>query len=126
MSEFDPISYGKASSASAALTSILQQSGVTEAANVFTCDLALRKNFSIAISDTNSKTIAFSNIPADLEFSTPIAIKVVCTAAAVVGTYPTGTVWQDDQSPIFVANKTYYLYFMRITNGWHASYVGAW
>jgi len=110
----------------ASLAAITQQVTVTEATNVFTCDLSLGNSFVCAITNTDAKTIAFTNIPAGITFATPIVVKIVCTAAAVVNTYPDGVVWQDGQAPVYVDAKTFYLYFMRIAAGWHSGYAGAW
>jgi hypothetical protein len=110
------------------LADITQQSIVTESANTFTCDLSTGKNFSIVISDTAEKTLAFSNIPTGLKFSTPITVEVICKAAAVISAYPAGTLWKDDTAPTYEAWKKYLLNFLPANNGlsFDSSFVGIW
>ena len=109
----------------ATITDITTQLTVAEATNVYTLDLAIKKSFTIDITNATAKTITFTNIPVDLDFAKPVTIKVICSIGNIISTYPTGVVWVDGVVPIYTIGKTYYLTFMRITNGWHGMYLGA-
>jgi hypothetical protein len=108
----------------AQLSNITKQTSATDTTNTFTLDLSQRKNFTVTIADANSKTIAFSNIPADLDFASPVTVKLVCTGGNTIGTYPAGVVWQDGVAPILNITKTYYLTFIRTETGWHGMWAG--
>ncbi len=104
---------------------VTTQLTVAEVTNVYTLDLAIKKSFTIDVTNATVKTIAFSNIPSDLDFAKPVTIKVICSVGNVISTYPSGIVWVDGVVPIFTIGKTYYLTFMRVTNGWHGACLGA-
>lgn len=109
----------------ATITDITTQLTVAEATNVYTLDLATKKSFTIDVTNATAKTITFSNIPVGLDFAKPVTVKVVCSVGNIISTYPTGVVWVDGVVPIYTIGKTYYLTFMRITNGWHGMCLGA-
>jgi hypothetical protein len=113
-----------AKSNTSTVTALMGTTTVTEATNAFACDLTSYNNFILSITNTTSKTISFSNIPAGLDFGKPVTVQITTTAAAVIGTYPTGTVWQNGIAPTYNANKTYYLTFIRRGSSWDASVVG--
>lgn len=106
------------------MADILNKYTVVEASNTFICDLSQRKNFEITITDTTAKTLAFSNVPVDLDFGKPVVVKVAQTASGSIGTYPSGVVWADGAAPVFTTGKTSYLTFIRAGEGWHATVLG--
>ena len=107
------------------ITDITTQLTVAEATNVYTLDLAIKKSFTIDITNATAKTITLTNIPSDLDFAKPVTIKVICSIGNTISTYPTGVVWVDGVVPIYTIGKTYYLTLMRIANGWHGACLGA-
>lgn len=108
------------------LMDITKQSTATETSNTFTLDLSQRKSFTVTIVDTNAKTIAFSNIPANMDFSMPVTIKLACTGGNTISTYPANTVWADGITPSYTLGKTSYLTFIPDGTGWHATSMGEW
>lgn len=100
---------------------------VSASSNTYTLDLSTALNFIIETTDTNAKTIAFSNVPATANTIVTISIILKFTNSATF-TYPTGTVWKDGAIPIFTAGKKYMLMFTTYDNGtsYLGSYVGMW
>lgn len=107
------------------LDTIVKQITVANVAGTYTLDISTCRNFTIESANTNPKTIAFSNIPVNLEFSTPITVKFICTAVPVL-TQPSGVIWEGGSTPSYTAGKTYYISYMRAGTGWHASCTGEW
>lgn len=108
------------------LADITKQTTSVDVANTFTLDLAVRKSFTVTIGNATAIIIAFSNIPVDLDFATPVVIKIICTSGNTISTYPAGVVWADGVIPVFTLGKTYYATFIRTSTGWHGMFVGAW
>lgn len=108
-------------------TDFAQFSAVTAAANTYTLNLAIGKNFAIETTDAPAKTIAFSNVPLDTGLLLQVSVRLKYTNAAAI-THPVGTVWKDASTPTFAAGKQYLLLYTSYDNGttWLASAVGAW
>lgn len=99
---------------------------VTASSNIYTLDLSQNDNFSIETTDTNNKTIQFSNLNS-IYTSATVCVNLKYTNSASI-TYPNGTVWKSNVSPTLTSGKTYILMFNTIDSGatWNGSWIGAW
>jgi hypothetical protein len=100
---------------------------VAASGNTYGLDLTNYYNFAIETTDTATKTITFSNVPATSNLLLSVSVKLKYTNAAALN-YPTGTVWKDGTTPTLATGKQYILQFVSFDNGtsWLASFVGAW
>jgi hypothetical protein len=95
--------------------------------NTYTLDLSKGENFSIETTDTNAKTLAFSNIPTVINCILTVTIKLKYTNTASI-IYPASVKWLNGSIPSFTAGKEYLLIFVSYDNGvtWLGYTVGAW
>jgi len=100
---------------------------VSAVSNTFTLDLSKGPNFMVTISDTNAKTIQFSNVPTDANILLPVTVLLVYVSAAAI-THPSGIIWQNGIVPSFTAGNKYVLMYSSWNNGttWRGSVSGAW
>lgn len=95
--------------------------------DTYTLDLSKSYNFTIETTDTNAKSINFSNVPttSNLILSISVNLKYI-NAASII--HPTGTIWHGGTIPTFTVGKQYMLLYVSYDNGvtWLASNVGAW
>lgn len=100
---------------------------IEEVDNIYKLDVSKGKNFDIEITNSEPKSIVFTNTPIKQGLLLQISIKLNYTNSSTL-THPVGTIWKDGD-PIFVVGSTYLLFFTSYNNGitWLASCVGgAW
>lgn len=87
---------------------------VADVSNTFTVNVANKAslNVSMAVADTNAKTVAVSNIPT----RTSILLELTYTSAGAI-TWPTGITWETGAIPVFTAGKLYYISLITSNSG---------
>lgn len=123
----DLVARGMASSAKSLLSNVGNYTTIVASSNIFTIDLSNYSDFTIETTDTNAKTITFTNIPQTENKILGITIKLKQGYNATF-TYPSGTIWLGGTSPTFTVGKTSILTFVSYNKGnsWLAYCVGEW